>query len=148
MELPHDRRPSAFESAWNTFRGMVSGPIGCLLAILCFPFAILLLLVMVGIAIWKGRAIRRAIEGQLDAERSSDDAVPTAALVRLLADDPSFTREEAALTAVPAWCGKPASELLADAERRGWIAPVAGGRLAVTQDGRSRAEGILRARNL
>lgn len=142
-----DRNASPFEHAWNVFRGTLRGPLGCLVMLLCLPFAILALLVLVGVALWKGRQIRKTIQGQLDAERTTADAVPCALYVRTFADDPSFTRDEAVQAAVPAESGKTAAELLADAMRRGWIAE-RGGRLAVTDEGRERTEAILRTRGL
>jgi hypothetical protein len=146
--LPHGRSASAFESAWFEFRRYLSGPLGCLVALLCLPFALLALLVLAGVAMWKGRKLRAAIQGQLDAERGAGDAVPVAQFVRVFAADPSFTREEATLAAVPAASGKSARELLDEAIRRGWIEETGGGLLVVSERGRTETDALLRARGL
>lgn len=167
--LPHGRSVSAFEAAWAEFRRYASGPIGCILALLCLPFALLALLVMVGVALWKGRKLRQMIQGQLDAERgagrafdgggpggaagaagpgsSGVDALAVAQFVRMFAADISFTREEATRSAVPAASGRTAEELLDQAIRQGWVEE-SRGRLVVTERGRNEAETILRSRGM
>lgn len=145
--LQNRRSASPFESAWNTFRGTLRGPLGCLVMLLCLPFALLAFLVLIVVALWKGRQIRSAIQGQMDAERTATDAVPCALYVQTFAADDSFSREEAKQAAVPAAAGKTASDLLDEALRRGWIAE-RGGALAVTDKGREQIEAVLRPRGL
>ncbi|MCE9637929.1 MAG: hypothetical protein K8T90_19690 [Planctomycetes bacterium] len=145
--LQNNRSASPFDSAWNLFRGTLRGPVGCLIMLLCLPFALLAFLILIVVALWKGRQFKKAIQGQLDAERATSDAVPCALYVQTFAADPSFSREEATQAAVPADAGKTATELLDDALRRGWIAE-RGGMLAVTDKGREQIASVLRARGL
>jgi hypothetical protein len=143
--IPHQGPTSPAEAAWFEFRRVLSGPLGCLVALLCLPFALIALVVMFGVALWKGRKLRQAIQGQMAAERTTGDGLPVAHYVRMFAADPSFSRDEATQAAVPASAGKTAQELLDEAMRRGWI-EVTGDRLVVTDRGREQAETLLRAR--
>jgi hypothetical protein len=147
VQLPHGRRASVLESAWDELRRRVSGPIGCLVLLLCLPFALLALLGFLVAAFWKARRLRRQIEDHLGAQRDAADAAPTALFVRLFAADASFTREEAEQTAVPAGAGKPPAALLDDALRRGWVEE-AGDGLRVTDAGRAAVDALLTSRGL
>ena len=120
-QIPHERTASPFETAWNEFRGMIRGPLGCLAAILCLPFALLFLLVMIGVALWRGRKVRSALRDRAAGAPAPGDAVATADYVRMFASDKTFTRDEAMQAAVPVEGGRTALELLDDALRRGWI---------------------------
>lgn len=147
MRLPRDRRASVFETAWDEMRRRVSGPIGCLLLLLCLPFALLALLGFLIAAWFKVRRLRRRIEEHLGAQRDAADAAPTALFVRLFAADASFSREEAEQTAVPAGARKTAADLLEDALGRGWVEETGDG-LRVTDAGRAAVDALLTARGL
>lgn len=121
--IPHAPSASPFAAAWNDFRGILRGPLGCLAALLCLPFALLALLVMFCVALWRGRRVRSALREQVAAAHATGDAVATADYVRMFASDATFTREEALHAAVPVAGGRTAAELLEDALRRGWIVP-------------------------
>jgi hypothetical protein len=147
-ELPHARRTSAFETAWRELRARVRGPLGCLFLLLCLPFALLALLLLLGYTLWKGRRLRRGMQSRVAGARDAVHAAPVALFVRTFAGDASFTREEAVQAAVPAAGGRSAAELLAEAERIGWIEDAGDGRLAVTDAGRRETDELLRRQGL
>lgn len=150
MRLIHDDRSnqdSPFSAAWSEFRSRLSGPVGCLLAILCLPFALIALVVMVCVAMWRVRRVRKAIGDQVASAKATGEALPVAEFVRSFAIDPTFTREEAEGAAVPATAGRSAAQLLADAIERGWVRE-RDGLLAVTDRGREESEAILRSRGM
>lgn len=147
-ELPHARRGSVLEGAWAEFRRRVSGPLGCLVLLVCFPLVLLALLVLLVVSVWKGLRVRREIEGRMAEARHAVHAIPVALFVRTFAGDASFTREEAVQAAVPAAAGKSAAELLEEALRIGWVADEGGGRLAVTEPGRRESDELLRTHGL
>jgi len=129
--LPHDSAPDGAAGAgWRSFRGSLSGPLGCLATILCLPFALVGFLVLMVVAAWKARGIRKQVEAQVAAARGAADDEPVLRLVRAMALDDSFTREEALQAGVAASAGRSPADLLDEAIRRGWIVDLGGGRLA------------------
>lgn len=126
---------SAFDSAWRTWRTHLSGPLGCLAMLLCLPFAVVGFLVVLVVAAWKARGLRREIERQVAAQRGAADDEPVLRLVRAMALDESFTREEALQAGVAASAGRSPAELLDEAIRRGFIVDLGGGRFAARPPG-------------
>lgn len=126
----------------------MSGPVGCILTLVLLPFVLLGIVVLLVVTFWKARRIRRAMAGRVAEVRDAAQTTPVAQFVQMFAADESFTRAEASQAAVPAAAGRTAAELLAEAERLGWIASRGGDLLAVTDEGRARSEDLLRARGL
>lgn len=136
-------------NAARIVRGLVRGPVGCLLVLLLLPLvlvAFLLLLlfaprrtVVIGGATGRGPA---PSPGGHSMPLPGDVTLPATetalrSLVRGLALDEQFTREEALATPVQfTGAASPSvADLLEEAERRGWIEPI-GEHLRVTETGR------------
>jgi hypothetical protein len=126
---------SAVDEAWRTLRARLSGPLGCLAMLLCFPFALVAFLVVLATAAWRTRGLRRQFREQVAAQRTAAEDEPVLRLVRAMALDESFTREEALQAGVSAASGRTPADLLDEAIRRGWVVDLGGGRLAARPPG-------------
>jgi len=142
-------------------RTRIPAPVGCLLLLVLLPLVLIGGLLFVVLSLFRGllspggSSRVRGAEGAASPGRTPIGAPRTPAdlgrevalcsLVRGLALDDSFTREEALMTPVIAPPGAPTpptEELLADAERRGWITG-SGGELRVTSSGQTAAQEFL-----
>jgi hypothetical protein len=133
--LPGEDGPA--HAAWTEFRRWARGPVGCLFSILCLPFALLALAAMFAVALWKTWRLRRDLLRVMAAAEDAAEAEPVLRLVRAMAIDESFTREEAAQAGVAASAGRSPADLLDEAVRRGWVETRPDGRMAVTERGRA-----------
>lgn len=148
--------------AARTVRGLVRGPAGCLLLLLFLPVALIAFLLLLLFAPRRTVVVHGGgFGGSFGGGVRRDDAdagpgpqafgtppraLPAAeaslrAFVRGLALDAEFSREEALATPVQVTGpGSPGvADLLAEAQRRGWVEPVdaAGERLRVSDEGRT-----------
>lgn len=130
---------SPFGTAWGGVRRQAPGPLGCLLMLLCFPFAVVGLLVLAAVTAWRTRKLRKQFAAAARAAAEHGAAEPLVAFVRAMAIDPEFTRDEALQAGVAASAGRSAAELLDEALVRGWVEDRGDGRYAVTAAGRARA---------
>ena len=145
-------RQAGFARPTDVFRQVstrIPGPVGCLLRILLLP---LLVLAAVFIAVFARGSVDHTRETLRRRPTTPEDVareVALCSLVRGLALDERFSREEALGTAVlaPAGAVPPTSELLDDAVGRGWVAEDGHG-CWVTREGRREAEEFLDRRNL
>jgi len=140
------RDPSHSEGFGGPARALrqISGPLGCLALVFVLPFVLLGMLVF---SLFARHKVSQATERMRRVPRTPEDVERETALcslVRYLALDEEFTREEALATPVIISSASvpPVAELLDEAEGRGWVR-AAGDRLAVTPAGREEAERFL-----
>lgn len=135
------------QQAVRAWRGRFRGPFGCLLILVLCILSIPILIVVSILAIWKREQIKRVFRAQVEAERTAVEARPAAMLVRAMAVDETFTRDEALQAGVPAAAGMTSADVFDDARRRGWIDRVRSGPsgeiFAVTASGREAAAAVL-----
>ena len=139
-----DRRAFDPHTVVNTFRTRVPGPVGCLLLVLLSPLLLIGLVVGLFVLRRKTHALRRAFEQQPRTPEDIAREVALCSLVRGLALEPRFSRDDALAT--PVMTGDrgapPTSELLDEAVRRGWIRG-SDQALHVTDTGRAESDRFL-----
>ena len=146
---PYGRDPMRAASRQRWFVQRLPWPVGVLLVLVLLPVALLFL----------GAVAVSALFGSVGRARRSFDAPPRdparetalCSLVRGLALDPTFTRDEALATPVIAGAGvgggPAADDLLREAIERGWV-EARGDRFTVTAEGRRGADEFLRRQGL
>src|SRR5262245_21067587 len=137
--LPHDT-PS-IRGFHRAYVARLPGPVGCLLALVLFPIALLagLVLLVVSLLPFPRRRARTWTPAPSPRDASRDAALRR--LVQAMAMDSSFTAEDARQAGTLAAGGATVDELLADARERRWIEVAEGGRFAVTERGRRESAG-------
>ena len=139
--------PMRASSRQRWFVRRLPWPVAVLLLIVLFPVALLFLGAVAASALFGSSGRSR---GRFDAApRDPSREIALCSLVRGLALDATFTREEALATPVIAGAGggAAADDLLREAIARGWV-EARGDRFAVTPEGRRRAAEFLRLKGL
>lgn len=137
--------------ALRAFRRRIPAPVGCLLVVVLLPLVLIGGLIFLLLSLLRGprSIVRSGASGNAPAApRSPAEAareIALCSLVRTLAMDARFTREEALATAViaPPGAAAPSTEdLLRIAQERGWVTGTDDA-LSVTPTGRTAAEAFL-----
>jgi hypothetical protein len=122
------------------YAGRVSGPLGCLAAVLLCPVGIVAGVVMIVLSLLPSRRRRRAAAFRAASPGGDAREQALRRLVQAMALDDTFTADEARQAGTLAAGGATVDDLVADAIERRWI-EVRGERLAVTRRGREETSG-------